>query len=643
MGEIPEGTVYPLQPALATVGLSDADEQSVPPGGRTPSLARTSSKFVEPREFPLGTEVAVALFGEAGWSQNDAAWLAPLALGAAQAEPAEPPSELAQETLRFLAKRHSDDASNNTAALLILFAKLCGFGEPHQNGLMSLPTSKEKRVIDGRPWPEHVARTFAAHGSAVQQLLQLDAWPSWFNCSPVDWRSPRREPLATIAAFMRLAFSHASLDLGSLWSTDAIKSRGETLVTPRPETTSNPSVSENGVWWLAFEGRPRELGDWLLAVGAPALPHIGRLFASAAASSDAPTLFGLCDTIERWLAQPQDNSNEQSIAAAPALVKLLRDLMNVIVPAVESQVVTLRRSILWVAHILSTRAPRSFEELPEVCTSRLLLAAGQELASMRKLFASAKPGTNDSAPSIDPALLFTQWEERHMRHAVGLLYCHGGVWKGLKPMLLAWRALSVQGVSRDLRYWNEHTASENPSRWQSVFSAPIFLFHNLARTEESRDPGLVKLRGELAAFCLDRLVDRWSAKEREEAARAGRTRTAADMKEPSPEWRYCYIRAVMTLGINPEGKGHRALHFAAQHDPDPDVREVAKDAYERLRRGVSLPEDSSPRRAVMSSLWWLRQAHLLGLGIQPDPDGAQRTRSKELSRTKEAERASDHP
>lgn len=40
----------------------------------------------------------------------------------------------------------------------------------------------------------------------------------------------------------------------------------------------------------------------------------------------------------------------------------------------------------------------------------------------------------------------------------------------------------------------------------------------------------------------------------------------------------------------------------------------------------------------MSALWWIRQAHLLGLEIQPDPDGAQRTRVKELARTKETER-----
>jgi hypothetical protein len=43
----------------------------------------------------------------------------------------------------------------------------------------------------------------------------------------------------------------------------------------------------------------------------------------------------------------------------------------------------------------------------------------------------------------------------------------------------------------------------------------------------------------------------------------------------------------------------------------------------------------SPRRAVLGAFWWLRQAHLKSLGIEIDRDGAQRTRIKELSRTKE--------
>ncbi len=92
------------------------------------------------------------------------------------------------------------------------------------------------------------------------------------------------------------------------------------------------------------------------------------------------------------------------------------------------------------------------------------------------------------------------------------------------------------------------------------------------------------------------------------------------------------------VAVNPEGRGHRLLQAASEMDPEPSVREVANDAYQSLRRGVGLPEGMSPRRAVLGAFWWLRQAHLKALNIEIDRDGAQRTRIKELSRTKEPER-----
>ena len=149
------------------------------------------------------------------------------------------------------------------------------------------------------------------------------------------------------------------------------------------------------------------------------------------------------------------------------------------------------------------------------------------------------------------------------------------------------------------------------------------------------------MRGELAGFCLERLADRLKKAEREAAAQTNLPRTNEQMIEPSEWWRYCFVRAVSALGINPEGKGHRVLSIASEIDPDPRVRDAANQCYQQMRRGVKLPEGVSPRRAIMSALWWIRQAHLLGLGIQPDPDGAQRTRVKELARTRETERADD--
>ncbi|MCU0862546.1 MAG: hypothetical protein MUC36_02030 [Planctomycetes bacterium] len=219
-----------------------------------------------------------------------------------------------------------------------------------------------------------------------------------------------------------------------------------------------------------------------------------------------------------------------------------------------------------------------------------------------------------------------------------------GLWEGMRQLLLAMRALKSPCVAVDLRYWDEPgvKASHHPRQpeepWRCIPAKLVASFHALVGKEEAKDPELKALRSQFADFCLKGLRDKWNEKQRAEAESNGRERTNDDMVESSPEWRYCRVRAAKTLAINPEGRGHRLLQTSSEIDPDPKVREVANDAYQSLRRGVTLPEGMSPRRAVLGAFWWLRQAHLKALGYEIDRDGAQRTRIKELSRTKESER-----
>ncbi|MBZ0152257.1 MAG: hypothetical protein K8J09_12070 [Planctomycetes bacterium] len=218
-----------------------------------------------------------------------------------------------------------------------------------------------------------------------------------------------------------------------------------------------------------------------------------------------------------------------------------------------------------------------------------------------------------------------------------------GLWEGMRQLLLAMRALKSPCVAADLRYWEEpgvaasHYPRQPEEPWRCIPAKLVANFHAFVSKEEATDPELKALRSKFAAFCLNGLRDNWSEKEREEAAASGRVRTNGDMVEASPDWRFCRVRAAKTLAINPEGRGHRLLQAASEMDPDPSVREAANDAYQSLRRGVTLPDGMSPRRAVLGAFWWLRQAHLKALDIEIDRDGAQRTRIKELSRTKERE------
>jgi hypothetical protein len=272
---------------------------------------------------------------------------------------------------------------------------------------------------------------------------------------------------------------------------------------------------------------------------------------------------------------------------------------------------------------------------PEKTRKRMIDAARADIAALRQVLEKA-----DKAGDTPEAQQFVL-QLRHLRRCASLLAFHGSVFQMLKPMVLALRKLKTPAVAHDLRDWDEFADDPPPKPWCELPAMISAVFHATVGREQVEDPDLENLRGEFGAFCLERLTDRWKDAERKAAPASGRVRTNEDMTEPSPEWRYAYVRAAAALRINPDGKGHRTLHMAASLDPDGDVKDAARSAEQLLRHQGRLPERVSPRRAVMTAIWLLKQAHLRALDVYVDADGAQRTRIKELTRTKEVERADD--
>ena len=208
-------------------------------------------------------------------------------------------------------------------------------------------------------------------------------------------------------------------------------------------------------------------------------------------------------------------------------------------------------------------------------------------------------------------------------------------WKRLKPLLLAFTEMTEQAVARDLRTWREHDSTDNPPpiysrvpNWIEVAMYP----QNL-QAEIQRDPSLQGLREEFAKFCLGRLRTKVKHKDSEY--------TNKDFVEPRPVWRGCYIQALKVLGVNPGGRAHRTLFWLLNNDPDKGVREYAKRVHRQVRHldrnRPNLDKGASPRRPLFEAFWWLRQAHLITLGVKVDQRGAMRTRRKELHRTREKE------
>jgi hypothetical protein len=104
-------------------------------------------------------------------------------------------------------------------------------------------------------------------------------------------------------------------------------------------------------------------------------------------------------------------------------------------------------------------------------------------------------------------------------------------------------------------------------------------------------------------------------------------------------WRQCYVQALAALRVNPGGRAHRTLFWLLNNDPDETVKGLAKRAHKHVRHldrhKPNLEEGASPRRPLFEAFWWLRQAHLMTLGVEIDRDGARRTHQKELHRTQE--------
>jgi hypothetical protein len=207
------------------------------------------------------------------------------------------------------------------------------------------------------------------------------------------------------------------------------------------------------------------------------------------------------------------------------------------------------------------------------------------------------------------------------------------LWGVLRRLFLALREIRHRGVPLDLRTWDERepTFERVPRPWNWVVDHIARVLELLLGRDLERDPELKELRREVAKFCIDRIKTR-------EKARGDRPLTNEVFVEPNPTWRGAYINAVRELHPNLGERGHHALAWSRDHDPDDDVRVAAKSAAEVVRHGHGLPKNTSPRRAMFAAFWWLRQAHVVSLGEEVDVKGAQRTFRKEMRRQADLEK-----
>ena len=211
-----------------------------------------------------------------------------------------------------------------------------------------------------------------------------------------------------------------------------------------------------------------------------------------------------------------------------------------------------------------------------------------------------------------------------MNACADVLFSQTSPWSALRALLLVFRNLNQLAVKADVSYWERgEVDSDVPAPWNQLPEAIVGVFHAGASQEQEKDADLSRMRTELCRFCLERLKS---------------TEPGGPPKEPNPDWRLAYIWAARELRMNPDGSGHRVLHYVAEKDPDAEVARFAREVYDEMRHRPSLPDGMSPRRAISNALIWLFQAHYLTLAPDDQPldtRGVQRTRDTIARRTAE--------
>ena len=264
-------------------------------------------------------------------------------------------------------------------------------------------------------------------------------------------------------------------------------------------------------------------------------------------------------------------------------------------------------------------------ELSDELRNRLIESASRHIGILRSVLRDT-PEVFESEDS--PGFPVSDFYQK----AFYALLVFASPWKRLKPVLLAFTEMNTQAVASHLSFWNESGQEDPPYPYSQV---PLWIGMSMypqhLQDELQKDSHLQDLREEFAKFCLSRL--RTNAKNKKSSYANG------DFVEPRPAWRLCYVQALAALRVNPGGRAHRTLFWLLNNDPDETVRGLAKRAHKQVRhldrRKPNLDEGASPRRPLFEAFWWLRQAHLMTLGIEIDRPGAMRTRRKELHRTRE--------
>ena len=197
----------------------------------------------------------------------------------------------------------------------------------------------------------------------------------------------------------------------------------------------------------------------------------------------------------------------------------------------------------------------------------------------------------------------------------------GNIWKALKPIILAFRA------SKDILLDESLNSTNNNLSY--LFLNMITSFFRIEDQEKLKELRY-NMANDFAEYLKpaknERQAEKYTKKERETEG------FALSYTEPSPYWRYAYVRALGDLSIKTDKRGHyfqKILENVSEKDPSEDVKSAAKKVMEELdsiRKGYS---GANHKKCLFEAFWWLKNAHMLSLGGKVDSKKALEQRNKE--------------
>ncbi len=210
------------------------------------------------------------------------------------------------------------------------------------------------------------------------------------------------------------------------------------------------------------------------------------------------------------------------------------------------------------------------------------------------------------------------------QYAFCLIRDNSGYGKAIKPYILALRSAVDPLVSNNLKCTDRNIAAE--------------IFRRLHFREDNEVSK--KLRQDLANSFTEFLKpipekDRGDPKDRlQNYSEKEKKMPGFDItkREPNAYWRYAYVRALVDLGIDNDGKGHffhSVLDKVAESDISPMVREAAQESSKELKNLRDGYASGSPKRHLLQAYWWLRRAHLQTLGVEINNEEALKVRVTE--------------